>query len=103
MAEITREATFSKLNALAYQTLDSATVFCKLRGNPYVEVIHWIRQILQTPDCDVQAIVRHFELNLSQLASDVTNSLDSLPRGSTAVIDLSQHLDTTVQNAWVYA
>ena len=40
MSEITRVSLFGKLNNLAYQAIESATVFCKLRGNPYVELVH---------------------------------------------------------------
>ena len=45
MTEINRTALFGKLNALAYQAIESATVFCKMRGNPYVELNHWLNQI----------------------------------------------------------
>ena len=47
MAEISRAALFGKLNSLAYKAIESDTVFCKMRGNPYVELIHWINQIMQ--------------------------------------------------------
>ena len=40
MSEISRAALFGKLNSLGYKSLESATVFCKLRGNPYVELVH---------------------------------------------------------------
>ena len=39
MSEINRVALFGKLNELAYKGIESATVFCKMRGNPYVEGI----------------------------------------------------------------
>ena len=42
MAEINRTALFGKLNSLAYKSVESATVFCKMRGNPYVELVHWL-------------------------------------------------------------
>ena len=32
MAEISRTALFGKLNSLAYKSVESATVFCKMRG-----------------------------------------------------------------------
>ena len=63
MSEISRSALFGKLNSLAYKAIEGATVFCKLRGNPYVELVHWLQQILQTPDSDLHRIVRHFELD----------------------------------------
>ena len=49
MPEISRTALFGKLNPLAYKAIEGATVFCKLRGNPYVELEHWLHQILQLP------------------------------------------------------
>ena len=85
MAEISRVALFGRLNPLAYKAIESATVFCKLRGNPYVELVHWMHQILQVEDSDLHRIVRGFELNPSQLAHDITESLDRLPRGATSI------------------
>jgi len=103
MSEISRTALFGKLNSLAYKAIEGATVFCKLRGNPYVELVHWMQQILQTPDSDLHRIVRHFELDSSRLAKDVTDALDRLPRGATAISDLSPHVENAVERGWVYA
>lgn len=49
MTEIARTSLFGKLNPLAYKAIEGATVFCKLRGNPYVELQHWLYQILDAP------------------------------------------------------
>jgi len=103
MAEISRSKLFGKLNSLAYKAIESATVFCKLRGNPYVELVHWLHQILQLQDSDLHRIIRHFDVNPSRLAADMTAALDKLPRGSTSISDLSGHLEESVERAWVYA
>ena len=103
MSEISRSALFGKLNSLAYKAIEGATVFCKLRGNPYVELVHWVQQILQTPDSDLHRIVRHFELDSSRLAADVIDALDRLPRGATSISDLSSHVENAVERGWVYA
>ncbi len=102
MSEINRVASFGKLNPMLYKAIESATVFCKLRGNPYVELVHWLHQILSTNDSDLHRIVRHFDLDAAKLAADLTRSLDRLPRGATAISDLSEHIDTAVERAWVY-
>ena len=103
MTEISRVALFGKLNSLAYKAIEGATVLCKLRGNPYVELEHWLQQILQTQDSDVHHIVRHFEIDPSRLAKDMTDALDRLPRGSSSISDLSTYVENGVERAWVYA
>ncbi len=102
MSEISRTALFGKLNPLLYKAIEGATVFCKLRGNPYVELVHWLHQILSTNDSDMHRIIRHFEVDASKLAADLTKALDNLPRGATAISDLSEHIENAVERAWVY-
>src|SRR6266480_5561473 len=103
MAEISRAALFGKLNSLAYKAIESASVFCKMRGNPYVELVHWINQIMQLQDSDMHRILRAFNVNPAKLATDLTAALDRLPRGATAVTGLSGHLNEAVKEAWIYA
>src|SRR5688500_3643634 len=103
MSEISRSALFGKLNSLAYKAIEGATVFCKLRGNPYVELVHWLQQIMHTPDSDLHRILKHFEVDPSRLAKDVTEALDRLPRGATSISDLSAHVENAVERGWVYA
>src|SRR5579863_5623009 len=103
MAEISRIALFGKLDELSYRALESATVFCKMRGNPYVELSHWLHQLLQQPDSDLHRIVRHYELDASRLSRDLLEALDRLPRGATSVSDLSIHVEEAVERGWLYA
>src|SRR5882762_8706220 len=103
MSDISRTALFGKLNSVAYKAIESATVFCKLRGNPYVELVHWIHQILQLQGSDLHSIVRAFNLEPARVARDVTEALDRLPRGATSISDLSPHIEDGVERAWVWA
>jgi type VI secretion system protein VasG len=102
MAEIRRATLFGKLNPIAYKAIESATVFCKMRGNPYVETIHWLHQLLQSQDTDVHRIVKHFQLDPSKVAGDLIAALDKLPRGATAISDFSPDITNVVERAWVY-
>lgn len=102
MAEISRTALFGKLNPLAYKAIEGATVFCKMRGNPYVELQHWLAQILNTPDSDLHRIIRHYELDAAALAADLTKALDRLPRGASSISDLSAFIENAVERGWVY-
>jgi type VI secretion system protein VasG len=103
MAEISRVALFGKLNPVLYKALEGATVVCKLRGNPYVEIAHWLHQVLQNQDSDLHRIVRRFELGPAQLARDLTDTLERLPRGAVSISDLSEHIENAVERGWVYA
>jgi type VI secretion system protein VasG len=103
VSDINRAALFGKLNSLAYKAIEGATVFCKLRSNPYVEMVHWFHQILQLQHSDLHSIVRHFGLDGARLATDLTTALDRLPRGATSISDLSAHVEDTVERAWVWA
>src|ERR1700722_2916448 len=100
MSEISRVALFGKLNSLGYRAIESATVFCKMRGNPYVELVHWIHQILQVQDSAVHRIIREFRVDPARLAKDLTDALDRLPRGSTSISDLSAHVEEAVERGW---
>ncbi|MFO1434474.1 MAG: type VI secretion system ATPase TssH [Candidatus Competibacteraceae bacterium] len=103
MAGISRVAVYSKLNSLSYKALESAHEFCKRRGNPYVELVHWLHQILQLQDSDLHRIIRQFDLNRSRLEKDLTDALDRLPRGSTSSPDFSFPVEEAVERGWVYS
>ncbi len=102
MTEISRVALFGKLNRLGYQAVEGAAVFCKMRGNPYVEVVHWFAQLLQLQDNDILRVISHYKLDSGKIAADMQKALDALPRGATTISDLSPHLEDVVERAWVY-
>jgi type VI secretion system protein VasG len=103
MAEISRAALFGRLNATGLKAIETATSFCKMRGNPYVELVHWLHVLLQDPRNDVAAIRTRFQLDDAKLARDVVAALDALPRGATAVSDFSPLVEEATQNGWLYA
>src|SRR5437763_290003 len=103
MAEIKRSALFGKLNPIGYKSIESATIFCKMRGNAYIETVHWLHQLLQQQDSDVLRIIKHFGIDASRLAADLVAALDRLPRGATAISDFSPQIETALQQAYLYA
>src|SRR6266404_4994457 len=103
MAEIKRSTLFGKLNPIGYKSIESATIFCKMRGNAYIETVHWLHQLLQQQDSDVLRIIKHFGLDNSRVAADMVAALDRLPRGATAISDFSPHIETALQQGYLYA
>src|SRR5262245_56057411 len=103
MAEIKRSTLFGKLNSIGYKSIEGATIFCKMRGNPYVETVHWLHQLLQSQDSDVHRIIKHFQLDASRLASDLIAALDRLPRGASSISDFSPDIPNAIERGWTFA
>ena len=102
MAEINRVTLFGKLNQPTYKAVEGATVFCKLRGNPYVELEHFLAQLLQAQDSDWHRIIKHTQLDMSALAKDLTAALDRLPRGATSISGIAENIADAIERGWVY-
>ena len=101
MTDISRVSLFGKLNKLGYQAVEGATTFAKLRNNSTVEMVHWFHQILNGQDSDLHRIIQHYNLDVSQIATEMTAALDKLPRGASSGLNLSEELDLAMERAWV--
>ncbi|KEY58763.1 type VI secretion system ATPase TssH [Serratia sp. DD3] len=102
MSEISRAVLFGKLNGQLLESLENATAFCKLRGNPYVELAHWIHQLMQYPEGDWQRIIHYFDIDAGKLSKDIIAAIDRLPRGASSISDLSEHIDNSVERSWIF-
>ncbi|MBH9577746.1 type VI secretion system ATPase TssH [Inhella proteolytica] len=102
MTDISRIRLFAKLGPTTYKALDAAATFCKLRGNPHVELVHWLHQLRQVEKSDLNLIIKGFGLDESLLQADFIKALDKLPRGHSSLSDLSTHIDGAVEQAWTY-
>lgn len=101
--DISRQTLFGKLNTTLFRSIESATTFCKLRGNPYVELVHWVHQLMQENDGDVIRILRHYEADIAKIEQDISRNLLLLPSGASSISDFSHHIDLAIERAWVYA
>src|SRR5712691_10304958 len=103
MAEISRATLFGKLNPLMFKAAEGAVTYCKLRGNPHVELVHWLFQIVNLPDADLHRILRHFDVDSARLVRDLQAMLERLPRGASTIEDFAEHLPYAVKEGWMYA
>ena len=102
MTEISRSALFGRLNQTALKAVETATGFCKMRGNPEVELVHWVHVLTQNPQNDFAAIRTAFGLDDDALARDILTALDALAGGSKS-IDFSPKIEETIEKGWLYA
>lgn len=94
---------WKKLNSTLYKSLESATVYCKLRGTPYVELAHWLHQLHQQPDNDLRRILAYCQVDPADLDRDLFEAISALPSGSSSVASMSDHVISSVGKAWFYA
>ena len=100
---ITRQRLFGKLDETLFRSIESATTLCKLRGNPYVELVHWLNQIWQQEQNDLRLIARHFDMDAQALEKGLAQALTRLPAGASTIADFSYHIELAIERAWVYA
>ena len=77
-------------------------MFCKLRGNPTVELEHVVAQLLQAADSDWHRVIQQAQLDMSVLAKDITAALDRLPRGATSISGIAENIADAIERGWVY-
>ncbi|EKS6740521.1 type VI secretion system ATPase TssH [Enterobacter ludwigii] len=98
---VLRKNLFGKLDKTLFNAVESATTLCKLRGNPYIELVHWINQLWQQGDNDFRHIVRYFEIDPELLERSISQALVKLPTGATSIIDFSYHIELAIERAWI--
>ncbi|MDR0999000.1 MAG: type VI secretion system ATPase TssH [Treponema sp.] len=103
MAKLKRVQLFSKLDGTAYKAIESATILCKTRGNPYVELVHWVNQILLSENTDFHQAIRRFGLDEAKLSADMLKAMDTLPRGAVSISDFGNSIELGIREAWMLA
>ncbi len=98
-----RKELVDKLNATCKRAFAAAGTAAKLRGNPYVELAHFIEQLALSERSDMQFILAEVGADMSRVAADMTRAIDKLPYGATALSDFSDHIFDAIQQAWSLA
>jgi type VI secretion system protein VasG len=101
MSKLKRVQLFAKLDAKAYKSIESATILCKTRGNPYIELTHWVNQILLGEQSDWHEAIGYFALDEAKLSKDMIRALDALPRGAASITDFSRTIEGAIKDAWM--
>jgi len=89
-----------KLNDTSRTALEAGAGFCLSRTHYDIEIEHFLMKLLEVTDSDLQHILKHFAVNKSHLASDLTISLDKLKTGNARTPVFSPSLVQTLSEAW---
>jgi type VI secretion system protein VasG len=89
-----------KLNDPTRNALEAAAGLCVSRTNYDIEVEHYLMKLLDQTDGDLAKIIRHFGVDPSRLAAEVTRSIDKLKRGNARTPAFSPTLMNVMKEAW---
>ena len=95
-----RKELVGKLNPVVSRAFKAAADTAKLRGNPYVELVHFIEQLVLSDRSDVQMIIADAGVDASRITADMTRAVDKLPYGATSIEEFSDHIFHAIQEAW---
>lgn len=95
-----RKELVGKLNPTCVRAFRAAADAAKLRGNPYVELVHFIEQLVLSERSDVQMILADAGADASRVAGDMSRAIDKLPYGATSIEEFSDHIFHAIQEGW---
>ena len=97
-----RKELVARLNPTCQRAFKAAADTAKLRGNPYVELAHFVEQLALSDRADVPLILAEAGVDASRLAAEMTRAVDRLPYGATSIEEFSDHIFHAIQEGWSF-
>jgi len=101
MAVVDLQSLIGKINQPCRRALEAAVGMTASRTHYNVEIEHWLTKLIEAPDGDVAAILRHFEIDAARVAADLNRVLEKLKTGNSRAPSLSPDVVRMVREAWV--
>ena len=101
MVSVNLKSLIARLNDTCRRTLEGAAGFCLSRTNHNVEIEHWLVKLLEEPNSDIEAILKHYGIDHSQLTADLTKALDRLQTGNGRPPGLSPDIVQLAREGWM--
>ena len=97
---VKRKELVGKLNPMCLRAFSAAAQAAKARGNPYVELAHFLLELVRAERSDVQLLLRASEVDEGRLMADLNRAVDALPHGAGSVEEFSDHIFRAIREAW---
>lgn len=103
MAKANLKTLIGKLNETCRSSLEQAAALCLSQTHYDVDVEHFLAKLLEMQNTDISKILRHFEINQSRLAADLSRAMEGFRTGNSRNPALSPRIPQMIQDAWVVA
>src|SRR6056297_1238542 len=99
---VKRKELVGKLDPLCLKAFSAAAQAAKARGNPFVELVHFVTALADTDRSDLQILLRAAGVDEHKLTGDLLRATDALPHGAGSVEEFSDHIFRAIQEGWTY-
>ena len=103
MVPVNLKSLVSKLNEVNRRMLEAAAGLCLSRTNYNVEIEHWLLKLIETPNTDLAAILRYYEIDFSRVTPAFTRVIDRLKTGNARPPALSPNVVELIRESWIIA
>src|SRR6185369_4802981 len=94
-------AVIGKLNNTSRSALEGAAGLCLSRTHYDVEIEHYLMKLLDSSGSDFALIAKHFGIDKSRLAAELTRSLDKLKTGNARTPAISPSVLQMLREGWM--
>ena len=74
-----------------------------MRGDGYIEPIHWLAIWMRTDGCDVPLVLDRLGVGREELVAGVQRALEGLRRARSSRLDFSRDLELAIERGWISA
>ena len=99
---VKRKELVGRLNPMCLKAFSEAAKAAKQRGNPYVELVHFITALADAERSDLQLLLQAANIDQHRFVGDTLKAADALPNGADSVEEFSDHIFRAIQEGWNY-
>ncbi|WP_368083737.1 type VI secretion system ATPase TssH [Klebsiella michiganensis] len=92
-----------RLNPYCARALEGAASLCQTRAHAEILPEHWLLKQLEQGEGDITVLARRYEWDMDAIWQDLLSHLDRLPRSVRSRPELSDAVQTLLQEAWLRA
>jgi type VI secretion system protein VasG len=92
-----------RFNSETRNAMDGAVHLCTSRTHYHIEIEHYLLRALDQTDGDIAAILKHYGVDRSRFASELTRAIDRLKSGNARNPTFGPELVSMLKEAWTLA
>ncbi len=103
MVPVNLKSLVARLNETTRRSLEASAGLCLSRTNYNVEIEHWLLKLIEAPNTDLAALLRHYGIDAGRVAGALTRVIDRFKTGNARAPGLSPHVVDWIREAWIVA